>query len=162
MNTRFVVNDRIRVLQSIIESCLKIRFLQSMIEYLFEVNHRLLTTWNKNLFRNHVTRRVLQSITFFTVVFCSKWNHVSCSRFCSKWNHSNGRALTLTPLPHSQYLPVWHLPPNLKVFVLPPGWLRGRRSKQPIKTRVKSIILFPGSSATPRSPCRENCSISVI
>ena len=29
---------------------------------------------------NHVTR-VLESIIFFTVAFCSKWNHVSRSRF---------------------------------------------------------------------------------
>ena len=36
-NMQFAVNNRIRVLQSIIESCLKIRVLQSIIELLFEV-----------------------------------------------------------------------------------------------------------------------------
>jgi len=36
LNTRLAVNNRIRVLQTIIESCLKIRVLQSIIE-----SHRL-------------------------------------------------------------------------------------------------------------------------
>jgi hypothetical protein len=81
-NTCFSVNNRIRVLQSIIESHLKIHVLQSIIESLFAVNNnRLLITRNKNRFRNRVTRRVLPSIMFFTVAFCSKWNRVSHSRF---------------------------------------------------------------------------------
>ena len=42
LNTRFEVNNRIRVLESSIESCLKIRVLQSRIESRFAVNNRLL------------------------------------------------------------------------------------------------------------------------
>ena len=42
VNTCFEVNDRICVLESIIESCLKIRVLQSIIESHFAVNNRLL------------------------------------------------------------------------------------------------------------------------
>ena len=48
------------------------------------VIHLRLNTWrklHKHRFRNRVTRRVLQSILFFTVGFCSKWNRVSLSRF---------------------------------------------------------------------------------
>ena len=44
LNTRFEVNNRIRVLESSIESCLKIRVLQSRIESRFAVNNRLLIT----------------------------------------------------------------------------------------------------------------------
>ena len=45
----------------------------------FAVNNRLLIT-SKHWFRNRTTRRVLHSLIFFTVAFCSKWNHVSRSR----------------------------------------------------------------------------------
>ena len=44
LNTCFEVNNRIRVLESIIESCLKFRVLRSIIESRFAVNNRLLTT----------------------------------------------------------------------------------------------------------------------
>jgi hypothetical protein len=41
------------------------------------------------------------TIIFFTVAFCSKWNHVSVAfTFCIKWNHANGR--TLLPF-HSDF-----------------------------------------------------------
>ena len=39
LNMRFAVNNRIRVLQSILESCLKILVLQSIIESRFAVNN---------------------------------------------------------------------------------------------------------------------------
>jgi len=82
------------------ESCSKIWVLQSIIESRFVVNNRLfkLITWSKNRFRNHVSRHFLQSIIFVTVVFYSKWNHVSSSRFNSKWNWTNGPAL-MSPHP---------------------------------------------------------------
>ena len=44
LNTRFSVNNRIHVLQSVIESHLKICVLKSIIQSLFEVNNRLLIT----------------------------------------------------------------------------------------------------------------------
>ncbi len=49
LNTCFSVNNRIRVLQSLIESHSKIRVLQSIIELLFEVNNRPLANMKQEL-----------------------------------------------------------------------------------------------------------------
>jgi hypothetical protein len=82
----------------------------SRFESRFAVNNRLLMTWKETSFRNHVTRRVLQSNNIFTVVFCSKCNHVSRSRFAV-----NG--ITVMDISYS------------KTVVRPPSFPKGQRSK---------------------------------
>ena len=50
---------------------------------------------------------------------------------------------TMTPLVHSRSPPSQYPPPNLKVYVLPPGWLRGGRGSRPWSIRQGSCWKTP-------------------
>jgi hypothetical protein len=59
---------------------------------------------------------------------------MTCQNKCHPTLGSNSD--TMTPPAHSHYPPVWHLPPNLEVFVLPPGLLRSRKSQKTCRTLI--------------------------